>query len=66
MSCDSDTPGTYLFLEESDWFQGSTVKILKMGSRNFYPIFILLFGCQVSGVSVQDRLLGLPFLTPET
>jgi hypothetical protein len=30
-----------------------TVKILIMGSRNFYPIYVPLFGCQVSGVSVQ-------------
>jgi hypothetical protein len=37
-----------------------------IGPLNFYPIFIHLFGCQVSGVSVQDMLLPLPFLTPET
>ena len=40
------------------------VKILIMGSRNVYPIFIPFFGCQVSGVSVQDMRLRLPFLTP--
>ena len=33
---------------------------------NFYPIFIPLFEAKVSGVSVQDMLLCLPFLTPET
>ncbi len=32
---------------------------------NFYPIFIPLFESQVSGVSVQDMRLRLPFLTPE-
>jgi len=37
-----------------------------MGGRNVYPIFIPLFGCQVSGVSVQDMRLCLPLLTPET
>jgi len=31
---------------------------------NFYPIFIPLFEGKVSGVSVQDMLLRLPFLTP--
>jgi hypothetical protein len=35
-------------------------------SSKFYPIFIPLFGRKVSGVSVQDMLLPLPFLTPET
>jgi hypothetical protein len=29
------------------------VKKIVMESRNVYPIFILLFGCQVSGVSVR-------------
>ena len=33
---------------------------------DFYPIFIPLDACKVSGVSVQDKLLCLPFLTPET
>jgi hypothetical protein len=33
---------------------------------NFYPIFIPLFEGKVSGVSVQDMLLRLPSLTPET
>jgi len=33
---------------------------------NFSPIFILPDECKVSGVSVQDMLLRLPFLTPET
>jgi hypothetical protein len=33
---------------------------------NFYPIFISLDECKVSGVSVQDMLLRLFFLTPET
>jgi hypothetical protein len=33
---------------------------------NFSPIFIPLDECKVSGVSVQDMLLCLPFLTPET
>ena len=33
---------------------------------NFHPIFIPFFRCQVSGVSVQDMKLRLPFLTPET
>ena len=33
---------------------------------NFYPIIIILDECKVSGVSVQDMLLRLPFLTPET
>ena len=37
-----------------------------IGAFNFYPIFIPLFECQVSGVSVQDMRLRLPFLTPET
>jgi len=32
----------------------------------FHPIFIPLFGRKVSGVSVQDMLLCLAFLTPET
>ena len=31
------------------------MKILIMGSRNVYSIFIPLFGCQVSGVSVPRR-----------
>jgi len=35
-------------------------------SLNFNPIFIPLFEGKVSGVSVQDKLLRLPFLTPET
>jgi hypothetical protein len=35
-------------------------------ARYFYPIFIPLFEAKVSGVSVQDMLLCLPFLTPET
>ena len=33
---------------------------------NFYPIFMPLYECKVSGVSVQDMLLRLTFLTPET
>jgi hypothetical protein len=33
---------------------------------NFYLIFIPFLGRQVSGVGVQDRLLRLTFLTPET
>jgi hypothetical protein len=33
---------------------------------NFYPIFIPLLEGKVSGVSVQDMLLRLPSLTPET
>ncbi len=37
-----------------------------IGALNFYPIFIPLFELKVSGVSVQDMLLRLPFLTPET
>jgi hypothetical protein len=37
-----------------------------IGGLNFYPIIIPFFGCQVSGVSVQDMLLRLFFLTPET
>jgi hypothetical protein len=37
-----------------------------IGALNFYPIFIPLFERKVSGVSVQDMLLHLPFLTPET
>ena len=36
------------------------------GALNFYPIFIPLFEGKVSGVSVQDKLLRQPFLTPET
>jgi hypothetical protein len=37
-----------------------------IGALNFYPIFIPFFGRKVSGASVQDMLLRLPFLTPET
>ena len=37
-----------------------------IGVFDFYPIFIPLFERKVSGVSVQDMLLRLPFLTPET
>jgi hypothetical protein len=37
-----------------------------IGALNFYPIFIPLFGRRVSGVSVHNMLLRLPFLTPET
>jgi hypothetical protein len=37
-----------------------------IGGLNFYPIIIPFFGCQVSGVSVQDMLLRLFFLTSET
>jgi len=37
-----------------------------IGALNFYPIFIPLFECKVSGVSVQDMLLRQPFLTPDT
>ena len=33
---------------------------------NFYPSFIPLFEDKVSGVSVQDMLLQLPFLKPDT
>jgi hypothetical protein len=33
---------------------------------NFSPNFILADECKVSRVSVQDMLLHLPFLTPET
>ena len=33
---------------------------------NFYPIIIPFDACKVSDVSVQDMLLRLPFLTPET
>jgi len=33
---------------------------------NFYPIFIPLDEGKVSGVSVQDMLLRLTSLTPET
>ena len=36
------------------------------GALNFYPIFIPLFEAKVSGVSVQDMLFCLSFLTPET
>jgi hypothetical protein len=36
------------------------------GALNFYPIFIPLFEGKVSGVSVQDILLRLPLLTPDT
>jgi hypothetical protein len=32
---------------------------------NFHSIYIPFFGYQVSGVSVQDMRLRLPFLTPE-
>jgi hypothetical protein len=45
---------------------GSTVKIFIMGSLNVDPIFIPLSGVRDSGVSVQDMLFCLPFLTPET
>jgi hypothetical protein len=38
----------------------------QIGALNFYPIFIPHDECKVSGVSVQDMLLRLPFLTPET
>ena len=37
-----------------------------IGALNFYPIFIPLFERKVSGVSVQDMLLRLPFMTPDT
>jgi hypothetical protein len=37
-----------------------------IGALNFYPSFIPLFERKVSGVSVQDMVLRLPFLTPET
>jgi hypothetical protein len=40
------------------------VKTLIMGIRNVYFIFIPLFGCQVSGVSVQ-RSFGLKSLPAE-
>jgi hypothetical protein len=33
---------------------------------NFYPIFMPPFNRKVSGVSVQDMLLRLPFLKPDT
>jgi hypothetical protein len=46
----------------SDW--GDVIS--HIGALNFYSIFIPLFGRMVSGVSVQDMLLRLPFLTPET
>jgi hypothetical protein len=36
------------------------------GALNFYPIFIPLYEAKVSGVSVQDMLFCLPFLTPDT
>ena len=42
--------------------RASVVKILLSGPLTFIPFF----GCQVSGVSIQDMLLRLPFLTPET
>jgi hypothetical protein len=37
-----------------------------IGALNFYPIFIPRFEGKVSGVSVQDILLSLPLLTPDT
>ena len=37
-----------------------------IGALNFYPIFVPLFGYKVSGVSVQDMPLRLPFLASET
>jgi hypothetical protein len=37
-----------------------------IGALNLYLISIPLFELKVSGVSVQDMLLRLPFLTPET
>ncbi len=36
------------------------------GVSYFYPIFIPLFEGKVSGVSVQDMLLRLPFLNTDT
>ena len=36
------------------------------GALYFYSIFILLFVGKVSGVSVQDMQLRLPFLKPDT
>jgi hypothetical protein len=33
-----------------------------IGALNFYPIFMPLFERKVSGVSVQNTLLRLPFL----
>ena len=36
------------------------------GALNFYPIFIPLYEGKVSGVSVQDMQLRLPFLKPDT
>jgi len=47
---------------ECDWGDENS----HIGALNFYPIFIPLFERKVSGVSVQDMLLRLPFLTPET
>jgi hypothetical protein len=37
-----------------------------VGALKFYPIFIPLLGRKVSGVSVQDMLIYLPVLKPDT
>jgi hypothetical protein len=44
--------------------RGEVVKNIHNEALNFYPIFIPLFECKVSGVSVQDMRLHLPFLKP--
>ena len=59
----SQIPGI-TFNSRHRWNLGG--KNYHVGTLNFYYIFISLFGRMVSGVSVQDMLLRLPFMTPET
>jgi hypothetical protein len=42
------------------------VKNIHNEALDFYLLFIPLFECKVSGVSVQDMLLSIAFLSPET
>jgi hypothetical protein len=50
----------------ANWGKAQGSENSHIEALNFYPIIIILDECKVSGVSVQDMLLRLPFLTPET
>jgi hypothetical protein len=50
----------------NNWGEAYSGENSHIEALNFYPIYIPLDGCKVSGVSVQDMLLRLPFLKPET
>jgi hypothetical protein len=52
----------------AEWYNTSVIKIIISGTLTFIPSLFFFLGVrfQVSGVSVQDMLLCLSCLTPET